>query len=161
MAGHWADIHCAWEGGGRSGRDGWRPGATEGLQKVGPGRENDEAGDGGEVVEVVMPRAVLFPCGPPEVVGDVADAVLGGGEQVQGDGEGCEVWLTVAEIVFQVIAVGFENVEGFVFDFPAGAAEGNSFDDIVGTDWKIGDETVAIGDLAVTIADFDFEPVDV
>src|ERR1700761_5772997 len=68
----------------------------------------------------------------------------------------------MAEIMFEVIAFGFKDVEFFVFDFPAGTAASSGFGDVMGSDRKIGYETVVIGDLAaVGAADFDVEPVDV
>ena len=96
----------------------------------------------------------------PEFVTDVADCVNGEGEKVQGDEDGGEVPLSVTEAVFDVVTLGLENVEGFVLDLPARTTAGGKFGNIVGADRKVGDEAVAISDLALGVDDLDLEPVD-
>ena len=50
----------------------------------------------------------------------------------------------MSEIVFQMVAFGFENVVVLVFDFPTGAAvPHNRFDSGFG-DFKIGDEGIFV-----------------
>ena len=68
----------------------------------------------------------------------------------------------MAEVMFEVISIIFYYIERLVFYFPFCATAGGGFGDIAGNDGKIGNETVAIGDLAgVGVADFDVEPVDI
>ena len=114
----------------------------QGLQQVLPGGKDQESGDCGGIVEELAAGAELLPGGAPEFVGDVADGVHGEGQQVQG------------------VSLGLEDVEGLVFDLPASATAGREFGDIVWPDRQVGNETVAVGDLAIAIDDLDFKPVD-
>src|SRR5580658_7407381 len=82
----------------------------------------------------------------------------GEGEQVEAGQGGREVDFAVAEIVFEIVAVVLENIEGFVFDFPSCAATRREVDDGVWTDGEIGDEAVAICGLSGRVDDFDSEP---
>ncbi len=66
----------------------------------------------------------------------------------------------MSEIIFEIVALGFEDIEGFVLDFPACASGVGEIGDIVGVDGQIGDEAVAIGDLAPDVLDDQFQPVD-
>ena len=65
----------------------------------------------------------------PEIVGQVGDGVEREGQQVEDGKDGREVLLAVAEIVFEVVALGFQGVEAFVLDLPARPAAGGQFDD--------------------------------
>src|SRR6516162_7174215 len=132
----------------------------QGLQQVLPGGKDQESGDCGGIVEELAAGAELLPGGAPEFVGDVADGVHGEGQQVQGHQNGGEVALAVTEIVLDVVSLGLEDVEGLVFDLPASATAGREFGDIVWPDRQVGNETVAVGDLAIAIDDLDFKPVD-
>src|SRR5713101_3398958 len=82
------------------------------------------------------------------------------GEQVEDDKEVGESSLSVSEIVFEVVSVGLQDVEGLVLDLPAGTAAGGDFGDVVPVDREIGDEAVVIGPFSGGIADLDFKPVD-
>src|SRR5260370_37761978 len=84
----------------------------------------------------------------------------GEGEQVEGHQDGGEVFLAVAEAVFEVVAVVLEHVEGFVLDLPSCPATGSEFDDIVWADGQIGDEAVAVGRRSCRVADLGLEPAD-
>lgn len=68
--------------------------------------------------------------------------------------------VAVTEIMFDMIAPGFQDVEGLVFDFPAGTAAGGQSGDVGWADLEIGDEAVAIGYFIVGVEDLDLEPVD-
>ena len=72
----------------------------------------------------------------PEIVGQVGDGVEREGQQVEDGKDGREVLLAVAEIVFEVVALGFQGVEAFVLDLPARPAAGGQFDDGVAADWR-------------------------
>ena len=67
----------------------------------------------------------------------------------------------MAEIVFEIIPLRLQGVERLVLDFPPRSSGGGEVLDVVGVDWQIGDEAVAISDFAVGIADDDFQPIDV
>ncbi len=74
-------------------------------------------------------------------------------EKVQGDEHGCKVHVAMAEIVFEIVSFRLQSIESFVFDFPSGSPTCNEFDDIIAVDGQICNETVAVSDLAVWIAD--------
>jgi len=81
-------------------------------------------------------------------------------QQVEGDEDAGECFLAVTEIVFEVVAVGLEDVEGLVLDLPASPAAGGDFGNGLGGDRQIGDEAVGIGHLSFGVADLDGEPID-
>ena len=60
------------------------------------------------------------------------------GEQVQGDQNGREVLFSMAEAVFEVVPLVFENVEGFVLDLPPRPATGCEFNDVFAADRQSG-----------------------
>src|SRR5215831_17473244 len=132
----------------------------QGLEQILPGVEDRVCGDRCKVVEESSASCELFPRRAPEVVGDVANSVKGEGQKVQGHQYGGEMLVAVTEIMFDVIALGFQDVEGLVFDFPAGTAAGGQSGDVAGADLKIGDEAVAVGHFIVGVEDLDLEPVD-
>ena len=61
------------------------------------------------------------------------------------------VFLAVAEVVFEVVAVGFEDVESLVLDLPSGAAACGEFGDGVGSDGQIGDDLFSCQPVAAAI----------
>src|SRR5271157_2247616 len=144
----------------RSRREWWWLGEGEREKQIVPGGEDQECGDRRQLVEEVVAWSKLCPCGTPKIVANVADGMDCEGEQVQGDQNGREVLFSVAEAVFEVVALVFENVEGFVLDLPPRPAAGCELNDVFAADRQIGDEAVAIGRLALGVADLDFKPVD-
>ena len=58
----------------------------------------------------------------------------GEGEQIERDQQSGKVLLAVTEIVLEVVAIGFENVEGLVFNLPSGSGTGGEFRDVVAID---------------------------
>ena len=66
----------------------------------------------------------------------------------------------MSEIVFEVVSVGLEHVEGFVLDLPARPATRGDFGDIAGVDVQIDDEAVVISPFTRGIEDFDGDPGD-
>ena len=70
------------------------------------------------------------------------------------------VWLPCPKFVFEVVAVGLQDVEGLVLDLPAGTPAGGDGGGGVLRDGKVGDEAVAVGHLAVGLGDLDLQPVD-
>ena len=64
------------------------------------------------------------------------------------------------EIVFEVVAVVFQDIEGLVFDFPSGSGAVGDLGDIGFVDREAGDEGPLIGDLAPGVGDGQCDPVD-
>ena len=64
------------------------------------------------------------------------------------------------EVVFEVVSVGLEQVEGLVPNFPTGAAAGGKFGDGVRRNREIRDEAVVISPLSLVAEGLDGEPVD-
>jgi hypothetical protein len=60
----------------------------------------------------------------PKIVGEFGNGVEGERQQVEGGEDGRQVLLSVAEIVLEVITLGFQGVEAFVLDLPARPATG-------------------------------------
>ena len=85
-------------------------------------------------------------------IGQVEGGVGGERQQVLDDEDGGEVRLAVAEIVFGVVALGFQHIERLVFDLPPRPAGRGHGGDVVAGDRQVSDEAVAVGDLAVPVA---------
>src|SRR5215472_6048990 len=117
-----------------SGRSGWWRGEGQGLQQIIPRGEDQVDGDGGKAAEELHARTGLRPGKLPQGLGLIADRVEGEGEQIEGDQQSGQVLLAVAEVVLEVVAIGFENVEGLVLNFPSGTAAGCEFRHVVGID---------------------------
>ena len=66
----------------------------------------------------------------------------------------------MAEIVLEIVTLGFERVERFVLHLPARAATGGHLDDVGAINGQIGDEAVAISHLAVRTGNLDGQPID-
>jgi len=103
---------------------------------------------------------VFLPGRAPQFVGDIAGGMKREGQKVEGGENGGQALFAVAEIVFDVVAFGFQYIECLIFDFPSGTTAGGQFGDIVGADRKISDEAIAIGDGAAGVENLDLEPVD-
>ena len=75
------------------------------------------------------------------------------GDQIESGEDRREVVFSVAEIVLEIVPLGFQGVESFVLDFPPRPSGGGEVLDVVGVDWQIGDEAVAISaDLLISAA---------
>ena len=57
----------------------------------------------------------------------------------------------MTKVVFDVVALILQGIEGLVFDFPARPAGSYQLDDIAFADVKVGHSTVVVGDLLVGI----------
>jgi hypothetical protein len=55
--------------------------------------------------------------------------------------------LTVTEVMLDVVALIFQSVKGFVFDFPACSAGPHQFNNIVFADLLVGHPTIVVGDF--------------
>src|SRR3954447_15498828 len=125
---------------------GRRSGEGQRYQKVVPGGEDQEGGDGSQVFEEAAVGSHLLPRLAPEIFGQIADGMEGESEQVQGDKHGGKIGFPVPEVVFEMVAVVLQNVEAFVLDLPARPATGGEVDHRVGANLEVGDEAVAVGD---------------
>ena len=101
-----------------------------------------------------------FDGGFPGDVGEFGGQMDRESDQIERDEDRREVVFPVAEIVFEIVPLRLQGVERLVLDFPPRPSGGGEVLDVVGVDRQIGDEAVAIGDLAVGIADDDFQPID-
>src|SRR5271156_298334 len=88
----------------------------QGCKQAVPRGENKEDSDGSQSFEEAVACSCLVDGLEPNVIGEFSDGVEGEGQQVEGGEDGGQVLLAVAEIVFEVIALCFQDVEAFVFD---------------------------------------------
>jgi hypothetical protein len=68
--------------------------------------------------------------------------MTGEGQQVEHRQHARQMLVSVSEIMLEVVAVGFGDIERLVLDLPACAATGRGCDDIVPADLQVGDEAV-------------------
>ena len=132
----------------------------EGLEEAVPRGKKEVGGQGAKVTEESDSGAGGFDGGFPGDVGEFGGQMDRECDQIERDEDRREVVFPVAEIVFEIVPLRFQGVERLVLDFPPRPSGGGEFLDVVGVDRQIGDEAVAIGDLAVGIADDDFQPID-
>src|SRR4029450_7699422 len=123
-----------------SGGSGRRSGEGQRCQKVVPGGEDQEGGDGSQVFEEAAAGAHLLHRPAPEIFDQIADGMEGESEKVQGHEHGGKIDFAVAEVVFEMVAVVLQDVEAFILDLPARPAAGGKVDHRVGADLKVGDE---------------------
>src|SRR4051794_21451328 len=90
------------------------------CQKVVPGREDQESGDGSQVFEEAAARAHLLHRLAPEIFGQIADGMEGESEKVQGHEHGGKIGFPVPKVVFGMVAVVLQDVEAFVVSRPGG-----------------------------------------
>ena len=105
------------------------------------------------MLEEAILRTTCDDGGSPGEDGEIGGGVEGEGEQVKGDQHAGEGFLTMSEIVFEVVSVGLEHVESLVLDLPACATAGGQLGDGVGRDREIRDEAVVIGAFTLAIED--------
>lgn len=83
----------------------------QGCKQAVPRGENKEDCDGSQPFEEAVACSCLVDGLEPSVIGEFSDGVEGEGQQVEGGEDGGQVLLAVAEIVFEVIALCFQDVE--------------------------------------------------
>ena len=66
------------------------------------------------------------------------DCVDGEGQKIEGGEQHGEVLFAVAEIMFEMIAVVFQDVEALVLDFPARPGAGGYLGDVLARDIERG-----------------------
>ena len=109
-------------------------GRGDGLEQMGPVLEHDIAVTVRRCSKkrYVAPRAMM--AARQARTAETSGGVEREGEQIEGDQDAGEGFLAVPEIVFEIVTVGLEHVEGLVLDLPTGAAAGGQFGDGVGGD---------------------------
>lgn len=70
-------------------------------------------------------------------------------QQVENKENHRQMMLSVSEVVFNVVALIFQCIKGFIFNFPPGTATFYQGDHIVFINADIGNPTVFIGDFVV------------
>src|SRR3954471_23625507 len=110
----------AWcsKGGGRRSGEGQR------CQKIVPGGEDQEGGDGSQVFEEAAAGAHLLHRLAQEIFGQIADGMEGESQKVQRNEHGGKIDFAVPEVVFEMVAIVLENIEAFILDLPARPATG-------------------------------------
>ena len=83
-----------------------------------------------------------FARGLPGRLQQIEDGMPGEGEQIEGGERHGEKLLAVPEIMFELIAVVFENVEALVLDFPSRPTAGDDFSDVVLENGKAGHQAM-------------------
>ena len=122
---------------GQRGRQGGCAGGAAGGEQAHhgiPGEEHVVGGYDSQVLKEAAFGAKAVAYLLPERFCEFACAVEGEGAQVEDDEHAGEGALAMAEVVFEVITVLFEDVEGFVLDLPSSAGAVGEFDDIVAVD---------------------------
>src|SRR5271154_4950245 len=90
----------------------------------------------------------------------VEDGMPGEGEQIEGGERHGEKLLAVPEIMFELIAVVFQNVEALVLNFPSRPAAGDDFGDVVLGNGNAGHPGHGIFDLSLGVDNLEADPVD-
>ena len=80
-----------------------------------------------------------------EPVGELQNLMDKKGQQVEQEEGHRQVVLSMAEVVFDMVALVFKGIETFVFHFPSGTAAFDQVDHVVFGDVDIGDPAVVIG----------------
>ena len=87
----------------------------------------------------------------PGRLAEVEHGAPGEGEEVEGGERHGQIGLAMAEIVFELVAVVFQDVEAFVLDLPPGAAAGDGLGDGALGDRQRGDQGRLVFDLALGV----------
>jgi len=144
----------------RSWSERWRTGESEGPEKIVPGREHEVGGYGPRALEEALAGRQFPPRGAPGPVARFAHRTTGEGQQIEDREHRRQMLFAATEIVLEVAALGFQDIECLVLDLPSGAAGGGEVGDIFPADLRIGDETVTISRFPGVVADLDRQPVD-
>lgn len=102
--------------------------------------------------------------GSNQAVGFIAKSQKGmeeKGEDIHRGKQGREMFIAVAEVMFQVIALGFQRVVVLVLDLPSRATGDDDAGDVLLGDFEIGDERVFVELLAILVDDGHLAPIDV
>src|SRR3954449_3144713 len=102
------------------------------CQKIVPGGEDQEGGDGSQIFEEPGPH--LHHRLAPEIFGQIADGMEGESQKVERNKHGGKIDFAVAEVVFEMVAVVLQDVEAFILDLSARPATDGEVDHRVGRD---------------------------
>jgi len=127
----------------------------DGQKQMVPVPKHHVSGDGPQMLEEAIGRTARDDGGSPGEDAEISGGVEREGQQVEGDQNTGEGFLAVAKVVFEIVSVGLQHVEGLVLDLPPGAAAGGECGDGIGRDGEIGDEAVGIGSLSFGVEDLD------
>ena len=116
-------------------------------------------GHHGQIGEEVASGNEFFPGFLLQPAHLVADGVDGEGDEVEHQQHVGKALLAVSEVVFEVVSVVLEFVEGFVFDFPSASCAVKQLPDVVSRDRDGGDEVGFVGFASVAM-DLQCHPVD-
>ena len=89
--------------------------------------------------------ACFFPCRAKEGACDLLNLVDEKGQHHEGDKDGAEEFLTKPIVVFQIVALIFQGIEGFIFHFPAGTPSLHDLVGVAASDLEIGNPAKVFG----------------
>ena len=130
------------------------------MEEGRPGREHHIARQGQDMGEEARSLRRGLARRLPGRLDDIECAVPGEGEEVERGERHRQEFFTVAEIVFEFIAVIFHHVEGLVLDLPARPAGGGDIGDVGFADRQAGHPGDGILDAAATVENLERDPVD-
>ena len=117
-----------------------------------------------ECAQIIKKSLAGFEGGSQQLVGGV-DELLNGmdekGHNVQSEKHGRQIVVAMPKIVFEVIAMFFEDIVAFVFVLPTGSSSVSNLLDIVASNKVVGDPSVVIEHSStVGVGNGQFKPVD-
>ena len=71
------------------------------------------------------------------------------GQQIKNEKDRGKIFLSVAEIMLNMIALIFQGIKGLIFNFPSGTSAFDQRADIVFGYHNIGHPAIAVGDLVI------------
>ena len=118
------------------------------VKKMLPAVEDHVASQGPEIMKESAADGKGFSQQAVVIIGDVQSSVNEKGEQIQGEQGVGEMLITVAKVMFQMVALIFEYIDIFILDLPAGTPYSAEFGDIVERNRMIGGPSIVIDGLA-------------
>jgi len=99
--------------------------------------------------EEVSAASLIFSNGFPAFIATIHERMRSERKEICcGECHG-EILLPVPEIMLQMIAIVFQNIESFVFNFPPRAAASGDLNDIVSRDRQAGDEVMLVANRPI------------
>ena len=103
------------------------------------GIQQKEAKCGSDIFPKLPFATCFFACRAKHGTGDLLNLVDEEGEHHEGDKNHAQELLSKPIVVFEIVALVFESVDGFILYFPAGAPSFHYFMGVAAGDLKIGD----------------------
>jgi len=94
----------------------------DGLEQMRPVAEDNIGGDSPQMLEEAIRGATGDDGGAPGEDAKISGGVERKGEQIEGDQDAGEGFLAVSKVVFEIVTVGLQHVEGLVLTGTASAA---------------------------------------